>query len=187
MAVSTDGASLVLTLTHQAMWFNAERGVLFWKPMKGDVRVTATVRVAKTSDPTAAPGGSGAIQLAGLMVRADRTPEDYAFIVVGDDGDGTSVETKSTDDSVSVYDGPRWPEPIAELRLCRVGAAVTAYKREAGSDAAWTRAASYDRPDLPADLQVGVNIYSSGTPDITAHFDGLEVAPISAASDCTAD
>jgi len=64
---------------------------------------------------------------------------------------------------------------------------VTAYKREAGSDAAWTRAASYDRPDLPADLQVGVNIYSSGTPDITAHFDGLEVAPISAASDCTAD
>src|SRR4029079_707165 len=110
--------------------------------------VRAAVHGAKTSDPTAAPGGSGAIQLAGLMVRADRTPEDYAFIVVGDDGDGTSVETKSTDDSVSVYDGPRCPEPIAELRLCRVGAAVTAYKREAGSGAAWTRAATYDRPDL---------------------------------------
>jgi hypothetical protein len=187
VAISTDGGSLVLRLTHQALWFNAERGVLFSKPVDGDLRISATVRVAKTSDPTAPPGRAGIAQLAGLMVRADRSPEDYAFVVIGDGGDGTSVETKSTDDSLSVYDGPRWPEPAADLRLCRVGATVTLYKRPAGSDGAWTQAATYQRPDLPTTLQVGVNVYSSGTPDITARFDDIVIASIAKGAECTAD
>ncbi len=32
--------------------------------------------------------------------------ENYVFIVVGNDGNGLSVETKTTVDSVSAWDGP---------------------------------------------------------------------------------
>ena len=183
---SVDGGTLVLTLTHQALWFNSDRGVLFSKPVSSDFRITATVRAAKTSDPTSVPGGDGTVQLGGLMARADRTPEDYVFIVVGDDGDGPSVETKSTDNSVSVYEGPPWPSAAADLRLCRVGSSVTLYKRPAGSSDAWALAKAYDRPDLPESLQVGANIYSGSAPDLTVRYEHLTVEPVHDAADCTA-
>ena len=183
---SVDHGTLVLTLTHQALWFNADRGVLFSKPVSGDFRVTATVRASKTSDPSAVPGGDGTVQLGGLMARADRAPEDYVFIVVGDDGDGPSVETKSTDDSLSVYEGPSCPTAAADLRLCRIGPTFTLYKRAAGSSDAWVIAKSYDRPDLPAGLQVGANVYSGGTPDLTVRYENLKVEQVQKAEGCTA-
>ena len=127
--IGVDKGSLVMTLTHQALWFDADRGVLFSRLVDGDFRITATVRAAKTSDPEAPPGGDGTVQLGGLMARADTTPEDYVFIVVGDDGDGPSVETKSTDDSVSIFEGPLWTSTAADLRLCRVGSVFALYKR----------------------------------------------------------
>jgi hypothetical protein len=183
---SVDDGTLVLTLTHQALWFNADRGVLFSKPVNGDFRITATVRATKTSDPSAVPGGDGTVQLGGLMARADRTPEDYVFIVVGDDGDGPSVETKSTDDSVSVYEGPSWPSAAADLRLCRVGDAVTLYKRVAGSSEAWDLAKTYHRNDLPETLEVGANIYSGSAPDLIVRYEDLKVEQVADAADCTA-
>lgn len=181
--IGVDKGSLVMTLTHQALWFNADRGVLFSRLVDGDFRITATVRATKTSAP-APPGGDGTVQLGGLMARADRTPEDYVFIVVGDDGDGPSIETKSTDDSVSTYDGPSWSSTAADLRLCRVGASFTLYKRAAGSSDSWELAKTYDRPDLPATAQVGANIYSGSTPDLTVRYENLEVEPVSKAADC---
>jgi len=184
--IGVDRGLLVMTLTHQALWFNADRGVLFSRLVDGDFRITATVRAAKTSDPAASPGGDGTVQLGGLMARADRSPEDYVFIVVGDDGDGPSVETKSTDDNVSVYDGPLWPSGAADLRLCRVGSAFTLYKRLPASSDAWSIATTYDRPDLPDTLQVGANIYSGSTPDLTVRYEDLAIDRIVTTLDCTA-
>ncbi len=184
--IGLDKGSLVMTLTHQALWFNADRGVLFSRLVDGDFRITATVRAAKTSTPAAPAGGDGTVQLGGLMARADRTPEDYVFIVVGDDGDGPSIETKSTDDSVSTYDGPLWTSTAADLRLCRVDSEFTLYKRLPGSSDAWTTAVRYDRPDLPATLQVGANIYSGSTPDLTVRYENLVIEQVSTTLDCTA-
>ena len=184
--IGVDKGSLVMTLTHQALWFNADRGVLFSRLVDGDFRITATVRAAKTSAPAAPPGGDGTVQLGGLMARADRTPEDYVFIVVGDDGDGPSIETKSTDDSVSTYDGPLWTSTEADLRLCRVGSMFALYKRLPGSSDAWATATTYDRPDLSGTLQVGANIYSGSTPDLTVRYDKLVIERVSTTLDCTA-
>ena len=175
-----------MTLTHQALWFDADRGVLFSRLVDGDFRITATVRAAKTSDPEAPPGGDGTVQLGGLMARADTTPEDYVFIVVGDDGDGPSVETKSTDDSVSIFEGPLWTSTAADLRLCRVGSVFALYKRQPGSGGAWATAVTYDRPDLPDTLQVGANIYSGSTPDLTVRYENVVIERVSTTLDCIA-
>jgi len=183
--IGVDKGALVMTLTHQALWFNADRGVLFSRLVDGDFRITATVRAAKTSAPAAPPGGDGTVQLGGLMARADRTPEDYVFIVVGDDGDGPSIETKSTDDSVSTYDGPLWTSTAADLRLCRVGSVFSLYKRLPGTSDAWATAVTYDRPDLPGTLQVGANIYSGSAPDLTVRYENLVIEQVSTTLDCT--
>jgi len=181
-----DGGAIVLTLTHQALWFNHEQGVLVYKPVQGDFRITSTVHARETSDPAAPPGGAGTAQLGGVMARAGTTAEDYVFVVVGDDGNGLTIETKSTDDDVSTYAGPPWTSGDADLRLCRVGTTVTLYHRPAGSTGAWTKTGSYDRPDLPSSLQAGAAIYSGGPPDITVRYTGMTIEPVATAADCTA-
>jgi hypothetical protein len=43
---------------------------------------------------------------------------------------------------------------------------------------------TFQRPDLPDALQVGVNIYTDGVPDITARFEGLAIEPLEDGEDC---
>ena len=170
VAASAEDGTLVLTMTRRALWFQAQRGVLVWKPVTGDFRITATVSVTRTSDPAAALDGGGAVRLGGLMARVDAIRENYVFVVVGADADGLSVETKSTRENASRFEGPAWPAPAADLRLCRSAATFTMLKRPAGSNGPWTVAATIERPDLPGELQVGPNIYTDGPPDLTARY-----------------
>src|SRR6185503_16622584 len=121
-------------------------------------KISALVDVSRKSDAAKPLGGRGSVQLAGLMARSRSGAENYVFIVVGNDGDGLSVETKTTVNSVSAYYGPSWGSASAELRLCRFGANFSLYKRRAGE--AWALADTYERPDLPDTLQVGANIYT---------------------------
>src|SRR5829696_60365 len=69
-AADDEHPALKMELVGSMLWFNTERGVLFGKDVTGAFRATATVRTTKTSDRTAAPGGNGSIQLAGLMAHA---------------------------------------------------------------------------------------------------------------------
>lgn len=180
--------SLVLTLKHRALWFMNQRGVLAYKPVDGDFKITADVYAAKSSDLNQPPGGDGTVQLGGLMVRSGTGgQENYVFIVVGDDGDGLSIETKTTTDNFSEYDGPAWDSPKAALRICRSGHIFTLYKQHIGKDEPWIQAASFDRPDLPASLQVGVNIYTDSTPDLQVRYESISIESISSESDCTKD
>jgi hypothetical protein len=175
---------LALTLTHRALWFQASQGVLFYTVIDGNFRASATVSTSRTSDSSLAPGGDGTVQLAGLMARAEVPQENYVFVVVGSDANGLSVETKSTKDGQSTFAGPDWPSSDADLQLCRVGATFTLWKRAADSNADWTLARTIERPDLPASLQVGANIYSDSPPDITALFDGLTIEPLDPGESC---
>jgi hypothetical protein len=183
--ISTDGDALVLELIGSKLWFNTERGVLFGEERSGDFRATATVRTARTSDPSLPPGGDGSIQLAGLMAHADGPIENYVFVVAGSIGSSTGVESKTTTRGASVY-VQRGPvaEGDAELRLCRRGEEFTTWWRPAGSTADWTHMSTFQRPDLPDALQVGVNIYTDGVPDITARFEGLAIEPLEDGEDC---
>jgi hypothetical protein len=113
--------------------------------------------------------------------------ENYVFIVVGDDGDGLSVETKTTRNSVSEWEGPAWGSGEAELRLCRVSATFTTYKRHVGANEAWTLAKSFDRPDLPPTLQVGANIYSDSSPNLRVRYENLRIEPVASEAECMSD
>lgn len=186
--IQSKNGSLLLTLKHRALWFMQQRGVLVYKPVQGDFKITADVWTAKHSDPTQPPGGDGHVQLGGLMARnGNGGRENYVFIVAGDDGDGLSIETKNTTQGISKYDGPRWDSPNAELRLCRFGQTFNLYKRHIDAKEAWILAASFDRPDLPDDLQVGLNIYTDSAPDIQIQYKNISIEPIASVAACTTD
>lgn len=186
--IKTENGSLILTLKLRALWFMNQRGVLVYKPVSGNFKITADVHTAKNSDPSQPPGGDGSVQLGGLMARdGEGGKENYVFIVVGDDGNGLSIETKNTTDSVSEYHGPEWDASEAELRLCRVGQAFNLYKRHIGSNEDWLLTETLDRPDLPDTLQVGANIYSDSTPDLRVRFDNLRIETVAEEAACEQD
>ena len=188
VAISTENNSLILTLRRRALWFMEQRGVLIYKSVTGNFKITAEVQAMKNSDLSQSPGGDGSVQLGGLMARnGTGGPENYVFIVLGDDGNGLSIETKDTVDSFSKYDGPGWDVAEAELRLCRFGLTVNVYKRHIGTNESWMLAGSFDRPDLPETLQVGANIYSDNTPDLQVRFDRLRIETITSEADCEKD
>jgi hypothetical protein len=120
--IVSENGDLILTLKQRALWFMNSKGVLVSKPVKGDFKISADVYTAKESDPSQPPGGNGSVQLGGVMARnGEGGRENYVFIVVGDDGNGLSVETKDTQAGNSKFQGPAWDGPAAELRICRVG------------------------------------------------------------------
>ncbi len=169
---------LTITLIRRALWFQDQRGVLIWKPVTGDFVIEADVQTSRASDPSQPPGADGRVELAGLMARADGARENYVFIVVGGDADGLSVETKSTTDNSSEFNGPAWDSGSASLQLCRNGSTFLLAKRPIGSAEPWAPAIAYERPDLPDTLQVGLNIYCDSTPDLQAVFTAIDIEPL---------
>jgi hypothetical protein len=178
-----DGA-IRLTLARRALWFQNQRGVLVGQSVTGDFTAVASVSTAtRAGDPLTPPPGH-TVELAGLMARSEESArESSVFVVVGTDANGLSVETKSTRDGDSHFEGPDWASPAADLRLCRSGSVFSAWKRPAGSGDPWTLAARWDRPDLPTTLRVGPNIYSDGPPDLVATIAGLAIR--AGSSGCT--
>lgn len=182
-----DGA-LLLTLKRRALWFMDQQGVLAYTPVEGDFKITADLYTMKRSNPSQAPGGDGTVQLGGVMARnASGGQENYVFIVVGDDGNGLSVETKNTINDFSEYNGPPWNAASASLRLCRSGQTFQLYKRHTGSDEPWIRAASFERPDLPESLQVGINIYTNSTPDLQIRYENINISSLPSLDACETD
>jgi hypothetical protein len=162
-----------------------QRGVLFYKQVSGNFRITAAISTAKSSNPSQSPGGDNTVQLGGLMARnGNGGQENYVFIVVGDDGDGLSIETKNTTQGLSKYEGPIWGSAEAELRLCRAGQTFNLYKRHLDASEPWTLAASYDRSDLPETLQVGLNIYTDSQPDLQISFKNIKIEPVASPEEC---
>lgn len=183
--VSVDGGALVLDLVGSVIWFNADKGVLFYRDVTGDFRATATVRTSKTSDPSAPPGQDGSVQLAGLMARTEVPAENSVFIASGSIGKSTGLETKTTESSRSIYLQRGLPTGgDAELRLCRIGSTFLLWWRHVDSNEDWTHMSTLDRKDMPATLQVGANIYTDGVPDITARFEHLTIEPIPPGAGC---
>ena len=143
--VTVEDGTLVMELTRSVLWFNELRGVLLYRDVTGDFRATATVRTSKASDPSAAPGQDGTVQLAGLMARADVSGENSVFIVSGGIGSSTGLETKTTESSrsVSIRVGLQTGGD-AELRLCRTGSTFLLWWRHADTDEDWTHMSTFD-------------------------------------------
>jgi hypothetical protein len=183
--VSVDGGALVMDLIGSVIWFNADKGVLFYRDVTGDFRATATVRTSKASDPSKPPGQDGTVQLAGLMARTEVPAENSVFIVSGSIGNSTGLETKTTESSRSIFIQRGLPTGgDAELRLCRIGSTFLLWWRHVDSDEDWTHMSTLERKDMPPTLQVGANIYTDGVPDIVARFESLTIEPIPLGAGC---
>lgn len=184
MRISRVGDELVLELTASVLWFEAQRGALFSTEVTGDFRLTATVRTARSSDPETPPGGDGTIQLAGLMARADGSAENYLLIATGSIGGSAGIETRSTTASRSVSTKTSRAVGDAELRLCRNGETLRTAFRPTGTTDPWVPVTTFDRPDLPATLQVGASLSTDAAPDLVARFEGLTIEPLRADEAC---
>lgn len=185
--IGTAGGWLAIEPTAYSLWYQNSAGILLSKEVTGDFRVTAALSVRRRTAPSEPP--AAAISLGGLMLRdPDATGgEDYVFLVLGYDVDDLSVERKTTDDGVSTYVGPPWPTASGELRLCRLGAAVSVYVRPGAGDP-WQLQATYDRPDLPAAVQVGANVYAAqASPDLRVSYDFVRFRRVAGVEDCAAD
>ena len=150
---------------HTSGWYADFHAPFMYREVTGDFVVTARLR---------ADGIGGGVptsqwSLAGLMARAPRTVtretwtpngENWVFVTAGvAEEPGVPVfETKTTVNSRSRLRLHPAREGWVELRITRVGAAFELATRSDGEP--WVVRDRFDRPDLPATLQVGLNAYT---------------------------
>ncbi|MFI7578033.1 hypothetical protein [Micromonospora sp. NPDC049497] len=153
-------------------WFERLRAPYLFQEREGDVLMVARVRAAGRNAEV--PGKP--YSLAGLMLRVPGADvDDWVFITTGTGvGGRPQLEVKTTRKGQSrlrlLGGAPGW----VDLALARVGGAVVSLYRLPGGQ--WRVGARYDRTDLPARLQWGINAYTSWTsaapsPDLKADVD----------------
>ena len=142
-------------------WFHSQSAGFIYKDIVGDFEVVAAVASEEASGINAGDDINNDTQLGGLMARnKNGIAENYVFNVVGTRFDVPSIETKSTTDDNS---GTIEHFPIsgtrAELRMTREGSTFRMYSRDLGA-ADWIHRSTFNRPDLPDTLQVGIIAYA---------------------------
>jgi len=164
--MTVDEASGELRLEpYTSGWYEDFHAPFLFREVTGDFVVTARLR---------ADGLDGGVptvpwSLAGLMVRAPRdvTPatwrpggEGWLFLTTGvADAPGQPVfETKTTVASRSTLRLQPARAGWVELRIVRRGPAFELLTRYDGEE--WVTRERFDRPDLPATVQVGINAYT---------------------------
>jgi hypothetical protein len=159
-----DGGVLVLEPATSG-WYEDWHAPFLFKEVTGDFDVTVRMQVTGLSTPLPTRTWS----LAGLMARAPRTVtpatwtpggENWVFITTGIAArpDQSVIETKTTVNSASRLQLSPVCAGWIELRTVRKGSAFSLSSRCPGG--AWEERAAFDRPDLPATLQVGVAAYT---------------------------
>jgi hypothetical protein len=179
VTIDVSGGQLHLEATMSGAgttWYNDSEGPLVYKAVTGDFDVRTVI---STEDP-GSPGDPPPTQyrLAGLLARDPASAPgalDWVHVALGSGAtaQGTSYEYKSTTTSVSTWATTPTPSPDGELRLVRTGAIFDYYWRP-DALASWLLIASFNRPDMPATLQVGMMIYATEAPPaIRASFDEI--------------
>ncbi len=169
-AIEIDDVTFRLNLTQNAIWYHNSQAGLYYVELEADFIVTAAVSAQKRSN-----NGENAecnVCLGGIMARNPDNSggENYVHIVVGVNPVGVGVETKNTMNGVSEYTPADDGSAAYEIQMERNGSTFILSKRAIGQSE-WQVAATYDRPDLPQVVQVGMNIYTS--------VNGAEVADLS--------
>ncbi len=178
-------------------WYGSYQGPFIYKMVRGDFRVETWVSAAKLGNPEAPPDEQ--FNSAGLMVRDPETGpgfDDWVMVntgrqlgtLVGSEGK-TTVGSQST---LELVEGSF----RGRLRICRTGPTVVLARMLEG-ETQWRVLNRYDRPDLPADVQVGM--VATGwntseqqpdlgrTPDLEATFDYVRFSGAAGESDCVAE
>lgn len=169
--------TLQLDLEENALWYNNSQGGLIHRAVTGDFTITATVNAVRKSNndqPVACD-----ICLGGLMIRnpSNNSRENYVHLVTGFTPDGLGVEFKSTTNGSSQFDTAPDGTSLHDLRIQRSGNTFT-LSQKLPEETDWTVVATYNRPDLPATLMAGINIYTaqSGTvADLSIIYENIAI------------
>jgi hypothetical protein len=185
----------MLMMPFTSTWYQDYRGVMAFKPAKGDFVMTTRLKVTGRS-------GQGAprsqFSLAGIMLRVPRpvTPqtwrpggENYVFLSLGaaDQPGAYKFEVKTTVNSNSQLRTEPAPSGEALIQVARIGPSLVLLTN-AGQG--WRVFQRYHRTDFPAELQAGLTCYTdypsasrigaqqhngtvirTGNPDLLAYFD----------------
>ena len=146
-------------------WYADFHGPYLFREVTGDFVATARVQSRGLKGPVPEKTYS----CTGLMARQprDTTPatwepggENYVFLTsgVGNDRGVPNLETKTTVDSTSTLTLTPIAEGWTDLAIVRGGTAFVMLYREPGGD--WEISDVFERTDLPATLQLGVNVYT---------------------------
>jgi hypothetical protein len=169
-----DGA---LTLVPVRSWWVDDKEALYvWKQVTGDFVATMRVRVTgtQTDDPQAN------WSLSGILVRnpaSTHANENWIAFRTGVVNGSRVYERKTTLRSHSILVLGSSPSGWVELRVARVGPRFFLLRRNAAGK--WIEHWSYNRPDLPRTLQVGIDAFSgdeSPHADMTSRVDWFHFA-----------
>ena len=112
-------------------WYHESEGFLMYQEHAGVFDVRARVRVRDWDNPSVGPQVGYAF--GGLMVRNPDT-QDYMFVVIGNRGGDSQIETKVTNYPQSWPRGITWNGHQAQLRIVRDSfGVVTLYARDYNS------------------------------------------------------
>ncbi len=160
------------------IWFDDAEGPLVHKTVTGDFTLKARVRAVDPSAPGQPPAPQ--FRLGGLLVRDPANAPgslDWVHVAFGAGSTAVpvTVEDKSTDESVSDWIPHPAPAAAGWLRIRRAGSLFHTAYRPFGA-AAWIPLRTFDRPDMPATVQVGAMVYSlNAPPGIRVSFDEILV------------
>ncbi|NVJ45619.1 MAG: carboxypeptidase regulatory-like domain-containing protein [Cytophagia bacterium] len=179
-------SKLNLALAENALWYEGNQGGLVYRYVKGNFTLSATVSVRKTSDADSPVECD--VCLGGLMARNPNSSQgqNYVHIVSGNTPQGLGYETKNTTNSTSPFEATSNGTTDHDLRMCRDGSTFRLYQRAVGTNT-WNLAATYDRPDLPATLQVGFNIYtaqSGALADLRTIYENVQLQTFEGSPGC---
>jgi len=194
--VDDSSAGALTMVPTEAGWFADFQGPLLFKVVSGDFIVETSLVAGSVGAPQNPP--SQVFNSAGLLVRdPDHGPQTENWIMhnLGFQADFVGSEGKNTVESVSqltLIEGSHQ----GRIRVCRVGDRVI-LAREFGPGEGFTATHEFNRPDFPAELQVGLIVNgwnsmgsepdTSLTPDLRAEFDYIRLWRPGSAEDCVVD
>jgi hypothetical protein len=180
-SIVVDAGALHIQPAEWTVWVDDSTSTFLHKTVTGNFKVTAAVTARGVQNPGAPP--PPVYRFGGIMARnPGGGAENHVFIVLGTDED-PSVETKNTVSSSSQYEGPSWPSASGEIRICRFGDTFELYVRTAGG--AWELSNSFERPDLPDELQVGPIAYNyDEAANLDARFEFVDFEPVAGPDEC---
>lgn len=174
--------TITLSLDQNALWFENDSGGLAYQNITGDFTISGKVRVRTKNNGTLSSNCN--ICLGGFMAREpDNTSgENYVHLVSGNTpstntGNILGVEHKSTTNGTSIFNTEQDGISDHELKIQRDGNNfLMSYRNIGTSD--WVLIQTYNRPDLPETLQVGLNIYTAemgATADLKISYEDLNI------------
>lgn len=179
------GGQLITEAVARSSWVDAGDGPLLYKVLSGDFIATT---VAWAEDPLTGQEPRQLRQQAGLMVHhLNPNTDGHVYVAVGNDDAGLSVEAATTRRSASTASRVDWAETGAELRLCRYGTMMRAYRRPIGASV-WELAGEWARLDLLGDVLVGPMLMADqAAPALRAVFEEVRFATPADALECGMD